>query len=201
MKKFINSLKTTKTQIIILSSLVVILLGLQIMQIMKPTKKLDTAGVARIGYINMVQIQVEAKVMKDLNEQNKKYVEALEKDVENKRKEFAKTEESLKKQQATLSPEAFGQKVVQFRNDVMAYDKTTSDKLQAIKASYNEALLEIQQKYLNDIINEVAKDNEYDIVVDANNAKALNSDYDITSEIISKLDKAISSKKMKKEGF
>lgn len=171
------------------------LLIVNIVQIIKPRKVLNT-NAARVGFINMVKIQVEAKVMKDLNRQNQDFIKNLGRDVERKRKEFANTESRLQKQQGSLSAEAFARKVNEFRNDVMTYDKNTADKLQAAKMVYNEALSEIQKDYLNDIINDVSGYYEYDIIVDANNAKILNSDFDITDKVIDRLNSKISSKKI-----
>ncbi len=179
----------------IIGILVGVLLLLNIVQLIKPKKVLSMNG-AKVGFINMVQIQMEAKVMKDLNRQNQEFVKKLEKDVERKRKEFSQTESRLQKQQGSLSAEAFARKVNEFRNDVMMYDKQTSDKLQSAKMVYNEALQEIQKDYLNDIINDVSGEYGYDIIVDANNAKVLNSDFDITDKVIDKLDSKINSKKI-----
>jgi len=179
----------------IIGILVGVLLLLNIVQLIKPKKVLNMNG-AKVGFINMVQIQMEAKVMKDLNRQNQEFVKKLEKDVERKRKEFSQTESRLQKQQGSLSAEAFARKVNEFRNDVMMYDKQTSDKLQSAKMVYNEALQEIQKDYLNDIINDVSGEYGYDIIVDANNAKVLNSDFDITDKVIDKLDSKINSKKI-----
>ncbi|MDR2934087.1 MAG: OmpH family outer membrane protein [Rickettsiales bacterium] len=196
LNKIITAIKGGKSAKIILIVLTTALLAFNIFQAVRPRKELDTAGVARVGFINMVRIQMDAKVMKDLNNQNQKFIQDLEKSVEKKRKEFTRTEDTLKKQQATLSSEAFAKKVNDFRNDVMAYDKQTSDKLQAVKTAYNEALVEIQKDYLNDIINETAAYYEYDIVVDANNSKLLNPDFDITDKVIETLNDKISTKKM-----
>ncbi len=201
LNKIIGAVKNGNWAKPVLVALVAGLLMFNIIQVIRPRKELETNGVARVGFINMVRVQMEAKVMKNLNDQNQKFIQNLEKDVEKKRKEFARTEETLKKQQSTLSSEAFARKVNDFRNDVVAYDKKTSDKLQAVKTAYNEALVEVQRDYLNEIINETATYYEYDIVVDANNAKLLNADFDITDKVIDELDAKITTKKMETKGL
>ena len=194
-KSAINYIKSKNGIIVFSSILFTLLLVVNVVQLVRPRKVLNT-NAARVGFINMVRIQMESKVMKDLNRQNQDFVKKLEKDVERKRKEFAETENRLQKQQGSLSAEAFARKVTEFRNNVMNYDRNTSDKLQSAKTAYNEALNEIQRDYLNDIINDVSSYYEYDIIVDANNAKILNSDFDITDRVIDKLDSKISSKKI-----
>ncbi len=57
----------------IIGILVGVLLLLNIVQLIKPKKVLSMNG-AKVGFINMVQIQMEAKVMKDLNRQNQEFV-------------------------------------------------------------------------------------------------------------------------------
>ena len=194
-KSAMNYVKSKNGIIVFSSILFTLLLVVNVVQLVRPRKVLNT-NAARVGFINMVRIQMESKVMKDLNRQNQDFVKKLEKDVERKRKEFAETENRLQKQQGSLSAEAFARKVTEFRNNVMNYDRNTSDKLQSAKTAYNEALNEIQRDYLNDIINDVSSYYEYDIIVDANNAKILNSDFDITDRVIDKLDSKISSKKI-----
>ena len=193
--KFSNYLKDKDKLKIVALVLIILMFVFNVVQLARPRKVLNTNS-ARIGFINMVKIQVEAKVMKDLNRQNQEFIKNLEKDVERKRKEFANMESRLQKQQGSLSAEAFARKVNEFRNEVMTYDKSTADKLQSAKMVYNEALNDIQKDYLNDIINDVSGYYEYDIIVDANNAKILNSDYDITDKVIDRLDSKISSKKI-----
>lgn len=199
-KKNINSIinDIINKQNIKSSLIITFLFSILVLIGFKPKTIKDSSG-TKIGFINMIQVQIESKVMQDLNKQNQDFIKTLEKDVENKRKEFAKTESKLQKQQASLSMEAFARKFNEFRNEVMMYDKNTADKLQHAKMIYNDALQEIQKDYLNDIIEDIANRYKYDIVVDANNAKIINSDLDITKQVIDKLDSKIRSKNISKK--
>ena len=145
----------------------------------------------KIGVIDMGQINSQAKVMKSLNSQRDKRVEAVQADVTKKRAEFEKREGDLRNKQIVMSQEAFARDAAQFQRDVIDFDKTTQTRLQAIEKGYVEALQRIQNQHLNDIVRDIGRAEGLDVVLNSQAAIVLNRDLMITDKVIEALDKKV----------
>ena len=201
--------KYSKTGIIAASVLVVALIG--IFAISHFTKSVDTAsaiaGVStnaasasdlRIAVISMDKIQMDAKVLEDLHKQRANFENKLKNKLEKEQKAIEKEKADIEKSQDILSHEALQRRVVDYQRRVNEFQKHLSESAQSIEASYQDALQTIQKKHLDPVIQGIIAKKKLSLVIDGRMARMGDNvkDLDITDEVVSALNKKVSSVKM-----
>ncbi len=144
-----------------------------------------------VGIADVVKINKEAKVMISLNKQKDAKLEAIQKEVNSKRKDFEKKESELKAKQAVMDKEAFIKELQSFQGEVLKYDKSTEQKVAAVEKGFIEALKTLQKDYLDRIIKTVGKEKGFDLIVNSQTAVAISDNLDITDDIIKALNNEI----------
>lgn len=161
-------------------------------------------GSLRIAVIRMDAIQTEAKALESLRKQRESYETKLRDELTSKQKKLEKEKSEIEKSQDMLSREALQRRVVDYQNRVNDLQRELADKAQAVEMAYQKALNEIQTKHLDPVVEGIIAKKNLSLVVDGrfarSNPKVKN--LDITNEVISALNKKISSVKMEKpKGF
>jgi Skp family chaperone for outer membrane proteins len=207
--------KYTKMGIIAVAVLVVALIGVFVISKSGKEVKLSDAlnGVSanamdardlKIAVINMDKIQIDAKVLQDLHKQRADYENKLKAKLEKEQKSLEKEKADIEKSQDVLSQEALQRRVVEYQRRVTGLQRDLSESAQAVEASYQTALSEIQKKHLDPIIEGVIAKKKLSLVIDGRMAR-IGKDVpqlDITDEIVGALNKKVSSVKMSKpKGF
>ena len=108
------------------------------------------------------------------------------------------------KSQDVLSQDALQRRVVDYQKRVAALQRSLTERAQSIEESYQRALSEIQDKHLDPVIEGVIAKKNLSLVIDGRFARtgAKIENLDITDEIVSALNKKVSSVKMAKpKGF
>ena len=211
MAKNLNSIlkNYTKMGIIAVSVVIVALIG--IMAVKQFNKGTDTASAIsevstdaarasdlRIAIISMDKIQMDAKVLEDLHKQRENFEKKLKTKLEKEQKEIEKEKADIEKSQDMLSQEALQRRVVDYQRRVSNFQKTLTEGAQAIDASYQDALATIQKKHLDPVIEGIIAKKKLSLVIDGRMARVGNdvANLDITEEVVSALNKKISSVKM-----
>jgi outer membrane protein len=133
--------------------------------------------------------------------QNSKSAKMVRQQIETKRAEYAKDiqrqEEALRKerdalqrQQASLSPQALGEKGREFQQKVNELDRNVQSKRQALERSNADALEKIQQAMLR-IITDIAKKRKANIVFQRSELVLFDQSFDVTDEVLQKLDEEL----------
>ncbi|MCT4552946.1 MAG: OmpH family outer membrane protein [Alphaproteobacteria bacterium] len=164
-----------------------------------PSKKLEERVVesgTKVGVVNIKYVQENAKVTKALNEQKDKYLKKLQKRTEDKKAELKKEEEKLKAQAKTLSQEALKEKVLAFQNEVMEFERETAVKVKAVQLSFSQEIQKVQMDHLNTILVSLAKEKGFDVLTQSSDSVVINSDFDLTKEVVDALNKKVSTLKM-----
>ncbi len=161
-------------------------------------------GSLRIAVIRMDVIQTEAKALESLRKQRESYETKLRDELTSKQKKLEKEKSEIEKSQDMLSREALQRRVVDYQNRVNDLQRELAEKAQSVEMSYQKALNEIQTKHLDPVVEAIIAKKNLSLVVDGrfarSNPKVKN--LDITDEVISALNKKISSVKMEKpKGF
>ena len=115
-----------------------------------------------------------------------------------------KEKEEIEKSQDVLSQEALQRRVVEYQGKVTKLQRDLTERAQAVDASFQKALAQIQEKHLDPIIDAIITKKNLSLVIDGRFARtgANIGNLDITSEVVNALNKKVSSVKMDKpKGF
>jgi len=147
-----------------------------------------------IAVLRMDAIQQSAKVLEDLRKQREAFETSLRTELERTQKALEKEREEIEKSQEVLSRDALQRRVVEYQQKVQNFQRTVSEKAQAIETAFQRSLVEIQQRHLDPIVNGIIERKNLTLVMDGRfvriggNAPAA---LDITNEVTSALDKKI----------
>jgi Skp family chaperone for outer membrane proteins len=164
-----------------------------------------SAADVRIAVLRMDVVQQKAAVLDGLRKQREGYESELKTSLEKTQNSLEKEKSEIEKQQDVLSREALQKRVVEYQQKVANFQRSVTEKAQAIDASFQKALVEIQNKHLDGIVGAIIEKKKLSLVLDGrfvrvgdNVAPAL----DITNDVVSALDKKITKFNMEKpKGF
>lgn len=158
----------------------------------------------RIAVIRMDAIQTEAAALQDLRKQKEAYEEKLRDELTREQKALEKEKAEIEKSQDVLSREALQRRVVDYQNRVTKLQRDLTERAQSIDTSFQKALNEVQAKHLDPIIEATIAKKNLSMVIDGRFARVGDNaqNLDITDQVISALNKKVSSVKMDKpQGF
>lgn len=155
----------------------------------------DTGGKAlmpAILIVDLPQILHDSKAGKGVQETLTKESQAYSREVARKEDDLQKMRSELERQRTVLSPQAFDAKAKQFQQHYQELDRSVQQKRQALQRAYNEAMLKVEKAAL-DIIAQLAKERGANLVL-AKQATILQAQgADVTTEVVARLDKTLSS--------
>lgn len=166
--------------------------------------KAVTGADLRMAVIRMDAVQNDAAALKNLRSQKESYEKKLRDELTKEQKALEKEKAEIEKSQGVLSPDALQRRVVDYQKRVTALQRNLAERAQSIEESYQKALNELQTKHLDPVIEGVIAKKNLSLVIDGRFARTGTKveNLDITDEIVSALNKKVSSIKMAKpKGF
>ena len=163
-----------------------------------------TGDQLRVAVIRMDAIQTQAVALKDLTAQRMKYEAELRKELESRQSELEEEKAEIEKSQDVLSRDALQRRIVDYQNRVSELQRDLTERAQSVEISFQKALNDVQTKHLDPVIEGIIAKKNLSLVIDGRFARigANAENLDITDEVISALDKKVSSVKMEKpQGF
>lgn len=159
-----------------------------------------TGADLRIALVRMDAIQNDATALQDLRKQRESYEEKLRDELTREQKKLEKEKEDIEKSQDVLSRDALQRRVVDYQNRVTKLQRDLSERAQSIETSYQKALADVQTKHLDPIIEGIIAKKNLSLVIDGRFARtgANAAGLDITDDVVSSLNKKVSSVKMAK---
>ena len=162
----------------------------------------DAASAAnlRIAVIRMDAIQTEAEALKDLRKQKESYETKLRDELTREQKTLEKEKAEIEKSQDVLSRDALQRRIADYQGRVTKLQRDLTERAQSIDIAFQKALNEVQAQHLDPIIEGTIAKKQLSMVIDGRFARIGNDaqNLDITNEIISALNKKVSSVKMDK---
>ena len=157
-----------------------------------------TGADMRMAVVRMDAIQNDARVLQDLRKQRESYDARLRDELTSEQKKLEKEKAEIEKSQDVLSRDALQRRVVDYQNRVTKLQRDLNERAQSIEASFQKALAEIQTKHLDPIIEGIIAKKNLSLVIDGRFARmgANAQQLDITSDVVSALDKKVSKIKM-----
>ena len=168
------------------------------------TTEAVTGADLRIAIVRMDAIQTEAKALQDLRKQRESYETKLRDELTRDQKKLEKEKAEIEKSQDVLSRDALQRRVVDYQNRVNKLQRDLSERAQSIETSYQKALQEVQTKHLDPVIEGIIAKKNLSLVIDGRFARTGGNvqNLDITDDVVSALNKKVSSVKMAKpKGF
>jgi Skp family chaperone for outer membrane proteins len=140
----------------------------------------------KIAVVNIQSIMKDSTAAKSIRTQLEAKQKAYQAEIAKKEEAMQKEEQELSGQRATLSKEAFEQKVNAFRTKATAMQKDVQDKKATLDGAFEKALNDVQ-KAVNDIITEQAKEKGFNIAIPSSQLLYAEPGMDITAEVLTKL--------------
>ncbi|MBR1380465.1 MAG: OmpH family outer membrane protein [Alphaproteobacteria bacterium] len=158
----------------------------------------ETAAGLRMAVVRMDAIQMDAVALKDLRAQKEKYESRLRDELTKEQKALEKEKSEIEKSQDVLSRDALARRVSDYQNRVGKLQRDLAERAQSIEASYQKALNDVQKKHLDPIIEGIIAKKNLGLVIDGRFARVGETakELDITSDVVSALDKRVSKIKM-----
>ena len=146
------------------------------------------SNIAILDVITLLKDSKAAKSMKDqLDKVAKEYSDVAKK----KAKEIQKKEEELLRQKSTLTPEAFSDRKNAFEKTVIEFNKTRDTNRRALAKAERESMVKIESA-VEKIVKEIQTAEKIDVVIKKTAVILSEDSIDITSKVIEKLNKEVS---------
>ncbi len=141
-----------------------------------------------IAVLNIQEIMNDSTAAKSVREQLNKKQKSFQAEMDKKEKELQNEEENLNKARSTITPEAFEEKVREFRKHTTVAQKDLQSKKVQLDNAFKKALSDIQ-KAVYDIVQEMAKEKGFQVVVPTSQLLYADTSLDISKEVLVKLNK------------
>lgn len=159
---------------------------------------INQANASEIAIINLDEIIKNSTAMTKVN----KALEEKKSDMEKKLKAQEKTlndeKSSLESQIKTLSQDVAQQKVMDFQEKVMNFQKEVRENENSLQKTYMDAIFEVTNK-IKEIVADMKKEKDgkynFDVVLPASSVIYSEKSLDISSEVLSRLNKELKSVK------
>jgi len=164
-----------------------------------------SAGEINIAVLRMDAIQQNARVLEDLRRQRETFETSLRSELERTQKALEREREEIERSQEVLSRDALQRRIMEYQQKVQQFQRTVTEKAQAIETVFQRSLVEVQERHLDPVVNGIIGRKNITIVLDGRfirvgeNAPAA---LDITTEVIQALDRKVTRFQMERpQGF
>lgn len=149
-----------------------------------------SANAGGIGVIDVDQIMKESSVMRDIQSKVEKKQDDYQKQVQKKQDELEAEQKRIEGKRNVLSKEAFEKETTAFEQKLDDLKTFVDKKQNSLKKASMEAMSKVNDK-VKDIISDIAKEKDLDIIAPASQTLYYKDNLDITEEVLGKLNKKI----------
>lgn len=146
----------------------------------------------QIVFIDQQEIQNQATAFRALGSEQAKMANALQAEVNKKERDLRTADDELNKQRAVLSPDAYNQKRRDLDNRFQEAQQSVQNRKRDIDQSVGDAYNKVMQQVLQ-IVGDIVRENDYKIVFERKFLVAAETSLDISSEVITRLNKKMPS--------
>ena len=152
-----------------------------------------------VAVLDVQAILRDAKAVKSIRKQITKFGSNFENEIEKERAEIRKANQELARQRTILSPDAFAEKRRKFEKRVVAVQRLVQKRQRELDKTRNQAMGVVNKAY-TEIVSKVAKENNLAVIVRKAQTAFSVKELDITSEILTRLDKKLPTVKVAEPG-
>lgn len=148
-----------------------------------------------IAVVSVEDIYNSSKAAKSIKSQQNKLTDEFEAQFKKETDKLEARQKELQKQSADFSPDELKTKGKEFQKQVVE----GREKLQKKRADLQKALLKAEadlQRHIIDVSEDIAKEKNYDLVVPKQSTIVVNTNLDITPEVLKRLDAKVTNIKV-----
>ncbi len=143
-----------------------------------------------IAVVDMQKILDSASAANTVRDEVKQLHEKFVGEIKKKEDELKKEDAELQKQHAILSAEAFDVKLKKFKEKHLAVERDVQGKRNTLDKALSDSL-KILNDHVQKIITAMAQEKKYDIVIYKLQVSYVKPDYDLTDQVLAKLNKEL----------
>lgn len=156
------------------------------------------ADATRIGFINDPQLAQESTALQGLQMQRDKLLASLKVDVEKEAMEIISQKRELQEQEQNLSKAELGERLDVIDKAERNLQERAQKAAAELQKNYIDAALSFKDKAINPVVKELAKEKDFNAIINAGNAFYIDEDLDVTQEAIKRMNKKMPKIEMKK---
>lgn len=153
---------------------------------------LPASAVESVAIVDIQRIVQESLAAKDIQKQIEAKRTAYQKEIDAREDTLRNTDKELSEQRNILAPDAFEQKVKDFRTEVAETQRDVQAKKVQLDRAFANAMTEVQ-KVVVEIVSELSKKDGFSIAIPASQVLYYKDKYDISSQILEQLNKRLPS--------
>jgi outer membrane protein len=148
------------------------------------------AADTKIGVVDIQKALAASKIGQDAQKKYEGELKKSQTEIDQKKGEYEKLQSTIEKQKSSLNPKALAEKEEQLLSLEKDLKRSFQDKKEELRRENMRIVSELVGK-IRKIVDGLAKENGYTLVVEKNGQGVLYADakYDITDEVVSKFDK------------
>ncbi|MBL6664850.1 MAG: OmpH family outer membrane protein [Rickettsiales bacterium] len=153
------------------------------------------ANAGEIAILDIEKIVKESKAMKYIQNKVSKQQDKYQKLVTSKQSQLEKDQKKVEGKKSVLSEEAFAKELAEFEQKVDELKEYVDRKQNSLKKASLDAMSKVNDVIKN-IISDIAKEKNIDIIIPANQALYFKDSMDISEEVLEKLNNKIAKVKV-----
>lgn len=150
----------------------------------------DAAEGASIGVVDVIYIMNNAEASKHIQEQRNALREAFLAEISGTEQKLRAQEKELLEQRASLNKEEYAKKRKAYEEKLLKTRRYAQGKKQALEGAANEAMNVLRAK-LYEVVEQIASERGYDLVISNKNVIAGAKSLDITEEALKRINASI----------
>lgn len=155
-----------------------------------PAFAADAAAVTQVVIVDVKKIASEAKATKAIQEQIEAERKKVQADVTKQEEALRKEDQKLAEQRSVLAAEAFEAKRKEFKEKVVAAQRSVQQHRAKLENAYAQAMGDVQKQVVA-IIAEMAAQRKFSVVIPSSQVLYFEPKLDITAEVMKKLDEKL----------
>jgi outer membrane protein len=149
-----------------------------------------------IGVVNVAKIMQDSKAASSVRNQLQSKQKSFQSELDGKEKALLAEDQNLVKEKDKASKEEFEKKVKAFREKASSTQREVAQKKAQLDKAFATALEEVQKNVL-DVTKQVATEKKLSLVVSSSQVLYSDSSFDITDEVLKRLDSKLPSVSVK----
>lgn len=158
----------------------------------------DAAMAEKIGFINDPELAQKSTALQGLQMQREKLAAVLKVDIEKEAKSILEQKQKLEKESAELSKTELGKRLDEIDKAEQDLKMRAQEAAAEMQKNFIEAAVSFKEKAINPVVAELAKEKEFDAILNAANAFYIQEGLDITEEAIKRINKKMPKIELKK---
>jgi outer membrane protein len=144
----------------------------------------------RLAVVDFGKIRKEAAAVRSINAQLETYVASYQHDIEREEEALKRAQEEIDHKRGLLSPDAYAAEVRQWEKDVSEAQRRFLRRRQDLEKARADAWQQVNQR-LDRIIKEVASERGLDIVIRRDQTVFVAPRFEITLDVLTRLDREL----------